>query len=1151
MTPTPLTAYRPIAQKIDGVRRSEERAHVVTGVINAVAGLVAIFTLVTLLEHLFRFETTGRAFLFWGGGLLAVVVTGRALIEPLGRLLGFLSRQSQERIAGRVGLAIPAVGDRLLNVVQLHEQIRLDRNDGTSLELAGASILRSAESLLDHDFGAIIDAGQRRRSLFLLFSSTLILLSVGLLSGGEIIEAWERIVDNRTVYQAPAPFTLTLLPGDVEVERGESVEVEVRVEGIPPLEIEILTEGVESGRSERLQLEQRETGLYTMRLGDLRESLRYHAEGAGISTASYTITLVERPDIRNLQIRLLPPAYSRLERRTLPVGEGHLSGLRGTRASITAETTEPVASAEIIQILPSLLLPGLSRVDTLRLPMSVNGTRITGGFPLLRNGEYQLSVTSPEGRTARSASYSIAVTDDRPPSITLLQPKLGLDVDESNLIPVQVAINDDFGFSQLRIRYRLVSSRYDDPWSEARSQRVALPTYNRTDLEVPYLWDITGERFMPEDEIEAWVEVADNDPFAGPKWAKTNRFLLRYPSFDEILAETESQRQEASSGLQNVMREAEEARREMERMNRELARQLNARQQKAGRNESRELKEMIRKHEEMQGRLREVAENLKEVVEALRKTESISPETLREYRELQKLFESIESPDLRRSMERLAEEMEKMSPQEMIEAMKELEFNEKEFRKSLERARERLEGIKRAEDIARLAERAARLAEDQNEVNRQPSEQRQKELAEKAEKLQRDAALMQRKSAKEPGSEEMNRAGEELAREDPAGAMKRSASEIAENRPDKARPHGERAEKSLEKFSKEMKDLAEEMSRNRNAERADRMKKSLKDLLDIAKKQEELQKRTSSTPSGGEEMKGQAREQADLKRELENLVNETGSPEKPSFVMTPQMAKELGDAMSRMADAQKGLEGRQSQKAAADQGKAVAAMSKAAGEMAGQLESMGEGKGEGGEGGDGKDGSGGTAPSLRSQIQKLAAQQQALSMAMRENGSGSEGESGSGGSGGSRKGETQEGMSGRLGREQREIGKSLAELAREARESGGGRRQSVADELERAAEQINEVLADVANGEITPEREERQDRILSRLLDALRSGRERDYDEQRESSSGTDLRRTSPNGPDGNPPGTEQNPRLPSVESAQGYAPEYRELIRRYLESIE
>ncbi len=1148
---TPLTAYRPIARKIDQVRRSEERAEAVTGAINLLAGLLALFTLVTLLEYLFRFDSTGRTILFWGGGLCGLLLAGRSFVTPLGRLLRLLPRQSAETIAGRVGVALPTVGDRLLNVVQLHDQISLGRNDGTSAELAGASILRSAETLLENDFGAIIDPGDRRRSLLLLFSASLALLSTGLLTRGEIIGAWERIVDHRSVYQEPAPFTLALFPGDVEIARGESVEIEVRAEGVPPLEIEIVTEGIESGRRERLQLEEGETGRYTTRLGDLRESLRYHAEGAGVSTPTYTIALVERPDIRNLQVRLLPPAYSRLEQRTLPIGEGNLSGLRGTRASITAETTGQPLSAEIIQILPSpLILPGrFSRLDTVRLPMSVNGTRISGGFPLLRNGEYQIAVTAAEGGTTRSASYTISVTPDRPPSITLLQPKLGLDVDESNLIPVQVAIGDDFGFSQLRVRYRLVSSNYSDPWSKPKSQPIAIPTYNRTDLQVPYLWDITADRFMPEDEVEAWVEVADNDPFAGPKWAKTNRFLLRYPSFEEILEESESRREEASIGLQKVMRQAEEARRDMERMNRELARQLNARQQKGGRVESRELQEMIREHEKMQERVQEVAENLKEVAESLRKMESISPEILKEYQELQKLFESIESPELRRSMERLAEEMEKMSPEEMIEAMKDLEFNESTFRESLERARERLEGIKRAEDIARLAERAARLAEEQREINEQPSEKRQQELAAKTRALQQDAASMQRKSALQRESDVLNRAGEKLARENPAGEMERSASEIAAGRREQARPHGERAERSLRHFSNDMEKLAEQMSSDRNAERAERMKKSLKDLLDLAKKQEELQKRTSSRPSGSEKMKGEAREQAALKRELENLVNETGSPEKPSFVMTPQMAKELGDAISRMADAQKGLEERQSQAAAEDQGEAVSAMMNAAGEMAGQLESMGEG--EGGEGQEGEGGSGGGSPSLRSQIQKLAARQQALSMAMRENGSGSEGASGSDGSGGSGEGERQEGMEGRLAREQKEIGKSLGELAREARESGGGRRQSLADELERAAEQINEVLADGADGMMTQQREERQDRILSRLLDALRSGRERDYDEERESSTGTDVTRASPNGPEGNPTGTEQNPRLPSVERRQGYAPEYRELIRRYLESLQ
>ena len=71
------------------------------------------------------------------------------------------------------------------------------------------------------------------------------------------------------------------------------------------------------------------------------------------------------------------------------------------------------------------------------------------------------------------------------------------------------------------------------------------------------------------------------------------------------------------------------------------------------------------------------------------------------------------------------------------------------------------------------------------------------------------------------------------------------------------------------------------------------------------------------------------------------------------------------------------------------------------------------------------------------------------------------------------------------------------------------------------------------------------------MLDALKSSRERDFEQKRESSPGSDVSRESP--PDLPPidPTGRDDSTLPGDETEQGYSPEYRDLIRRYLESLD
>lgn len=1164
-TSSPAEFDRPLrldhlAEKVARVRRSEQFARVGTGGINALAGLVALATALGILEYIFHFDIPGRTALFWGGFIGGGAILGRTLIGPVGRLTRLLPGESDEVIARRVGAAIPEVGDRLLNTLQLGRIAdQGEPRDGS--DLARAAVAMNLPPLMAHDYSVIIDAGDRRRALLLLFSATITLLGVASLLGGELPVAWERITEYRTHYQKPAPFRLSVMPGDIRIESGESVEFVAHAVGTPPGQADLLLVDSEGNPIRRLSMQEERPGEFHLLLDDIRQDGGYRVEAAGIESATFRIRVIERPDITSLHVSLIPPRYTRLRNERLPEGVGHITGIRGTQVTVTARTSVPVASAELVQILPSSVAGSFGVADTIRRPMVVDGDRLTGGFTLTRNGEYHIVATTDDGTRGSSGRYGIAVTLDRSPSITLMQPALGLDVDESNLIPVQVRISDDFGFSALRVRYRLVSSRYSEPWEESRQVKIPIPIWGRTELEIPWLWDLTSERFMPEDEVEAWVEVLDNDPFLGPKSARSTRFLLRYPSFEEILEESERTRDAAASDLSRLVKDADQARREMERLNRELAKELAARKGEAGWEEKRKLQDLMRRHEEMQGKLQDVAEELKAVAEKLRQAEAISPETLREYRELQELFEQVENPELRRSMEQIAREMEKMSPEEMMEAMKNYEFNEEEFRKAIERTREALERMKTAEEFDRLAATARHLADEQEKlegrIERERSPTQRQELATEQSRIAEQSAELQKKGGEV--AEKMKQRGapeglEQLQRENPAARMNQAAAELREGDRNEAGRQGEQARESLEKFADAMEQARREMDRNRSAERLQTMKKSLKELLDLAKEQEELQSRTSSTPSNSPELGQQAREQNSLKKRLEKLTDQVSSPQEPSFVVTPQMAKNLGDAMGQMGDAQEALEGRRSQSAASSQGEAVSSMAAAAGQMASQIEGMegmqGEGSGEGSGMGEG---------SMRSRIQQLAAQQQMLNMAMggeqgqgEEGRGGPDGEQGSGGSGGSGQGDEgdRQGMAGRLHEAQQQIGKSIEELRKEAAASGG-RRKSLADDLEQAARQIEEVLDDLADGHITTETRQRQDRILSRMLDALKSSRERDFEQKRESSPGSDISRESP--PDLPPtnPSNRDNSTLPGDESEQGYSPEYRELIRRYLESLD
>jgi hypothetical protein len=139
---------------------------------------------------------------------------------------------------------------------------------------------------------------------------------------------------------------------------------------------------------------------------------------------------------------------------------------------------------------------------------------------------------------------------------------------------------------------------------------------------------------------------------------------------------------------------------------------------------------------------------------------------------------------------------------------------------------------------------------------------------------------------------------------------------------------------------------------------------------------------------------------------------------------------------------------------------------------------------------------------------------------------------------------------GRIAGEQGTVQKSLEQLQKEQQQMTGGRKNTLGD-LNKIAEDMQSVINDMRNNNVNPETIRRQERILSRLLDAQRSQNDRDFDNKREGKAGTDVTRESP----ADLPGSltrqqdHSNDLLRLLE--QGYTKDYENRIKKYFEALQ
>ena len=128
--------------------------------------------------------------------------------------------------------------------------------------------------------------------------------------------------------------------------------------------------------------------------------------------------------------------------------------------------------------------------------------------------------------------------------------------------------------------------------------------------------------------------------------------------------------------------------------------------------------------------------------------------------------------------------------------------------------------------------------------------------------------------------------------------------------------------------------------------------------------------------------------------------------------------------------------------------------------------------------------------------------------------------------------------------------KSLEQLAKEAKNSGEYSR--LLGDLDRIAQEMQEVQTDLQQGNVNPNTLQKQDKILSRLLESTRSMRERDYEKRRRAETGKDISRPSPAEIDLS---TKEGKNklheelLKVLESK--YTKDYEDLIKKYFEQLE
>ncbi|MEW6510433.1 MAG: DUF4175 family protein [Bacteroidota bacterium] len=1109
--------------RLAAVRRKEHRAALLEGSAVVITVLLALVIITLATEGLLNLDSPSRTVLFWLIAGLAVALIVWRVLPPVGRMLKLLRETPDSVMARTVGDAFPEIRDRLLNTLQIiADRDTTILSSASLIDAAAEDFRRETERI---DFTSVVTFTHARRLgqwaagvagaallLFILFPST-------------FFGAAHRLLHYSQDFAPPAPFRFIVEPADKEVIKGENVSLRVRVEGavLPEITLAVRPEG-QAVDDERLLAAQPD-GSFRFEFTALKNTLRYAFSARGVKSQEYTLRVIDRPVVKLLRLVVVPPSYSRLPRQQLEDNVGDVTSLKGSTVSFSVEANKDLQSATLVMS------------DSTAVALRTGGRKASGSLVLIKEKTYHLELRDSAGTpSADPVEYGLHMVPDASPTVAIVIPGTDQDVADNTTLPLLIKVADDYGYTRLRLAYKLVHSRYEQPAVQFSFITLPLPPQGPGEALVPHTWDISGLHLVPEDVVSYYAEVFDNDVVSGPKSAMSEIFSLRLPSLDEVFADADKQHEASLEQMSEALKQAEEAHKGME----ELRQDLQTSKEKLDWQQRAKAEELMKKYEEIHAKMEDVQRTVEQMTADLQNKKVLSKETLEKYEELQHMMQQLSSPEFLEAMKKLQQAMQQLSPEALRQALQQFTFSEESFRQSIERTLNLLKRIQIEQKVDEALKRAQELAQRQKELQEKteksstnnPAQMKdlareQKDLTDREKGLEqtlKDIKTRMEEFPSEMPLKEMEEAERELRESGLGQKMGEIADQLQQMQKQQAAAGQQEALGQMRKTTQQLQGMQQSMRERQQQQIVNEMRKAIQDLLELSGREEALKNDTQGLEQNSQRFRENAQGQMEIMRDLGGVTERLANLSQKTFSITPEMGKSIGDALRGMGAAMQSLEQRNRTGAAQQQAGAMGSLNETARLVQGAIEALRRGGGQGmGMAG------------LMQRLQGMAAQQQGIN----------EGTENLGGLSAQQAAEMA-----RLAAEQGMVRKSLEQLTKEA--TASGELSKLLGDLTRVAQEMREVQTDLAAGNVNPETVRKQERILSRLLDAQRSAHERDFEKQRKSTAGRAPVRPGPGAIDlTTQEGKNRLRRDLQKALDEGYARDYEEIIRKYFEALE
>lgn len=1042
---------------------------------------ILAFLIYVLLEYFSYFTPTVRKVLFFSYlGVFAILLVFFVLI-PLFKYFGLGRQLSREQIAQMVGSYFPEIDDKLLNLLQLQDQ--LEQGNYKSYELLETAIQTKTAQLKPFPFVKAIRFENTTRYLKWAVIPILIFVLIFSIKSEVITEPTKRIVNYTQEYEKPAPYSIELLNKKLTTFQNDDYTIRMKIEGEElPNELFI----VYNKKNYKCVKDNNSEFSYTFT--NLRQNTDFQLYTDEVRSQNYTIEVLPKPVTIGFSMHLKYPSYLNKNDEVLD-NVGTASVPEGTRISWQFYTKN-TDSIEFIYQDQAIDLS--SDNDNFAAALTV---RASFDYSIVNKNKYYTSKDT--------LNHSISVIKDLYPEIYVESRMDSFFIDRYYF---KGNIKDDYGFSNLYFVY----SKFDDRGQVIQSN-VKVPIQiekNAVIQDFYYSFEAAMFEMGPGYSMAYHFEVYDNDGVNGSKMSKTGQFDYKVKTQEEIDKELDRTSSQAKSDMDNLMKESSQIMKDIEKLNRQLKETNNPSWQ-----DKKKMEELLNKFNELKNQLNEMKKQQSMNNQLENQYKNYSEDILKKQMELEQRMDELLSDEMKNMLDQIRQMMENMNKDQMQNSIDKMKMDAKDINQTLDQQLQLYKELEMEKKVNEFLDKTRQLSQDEKnlsiqtqkkDINKEDLMKQQQDIQKRYDELKQDLKEIKdlNKELEHPTKLSNTDSLQQQLEQD----MKDAQQQLEKNNRSKASGSQKSASEKMEELADKLEQDMNESELEEVTEDIATLRQILDNLVQISFDQEEVMKMTQKLSPRSSNYTNHLAKQHAVKDNMKMVEDSLLALARRQLSVKPYITKEVSKINSYIQSVYAAFDSRNPKKAAQDQQFALTSMNNLSLMLAESMQEMKQKQSEckskckkSGNGSCNKPGGKGKSKKTRAKElqQQLNRQMEAMKRSMEQQGKQQQGQSGQ---------QQWSEQFAKMAAQQEAIRKMMQDYQNQLKSENGVGDKS----LDKLIEEMQKTEKELVNRTLSDQTLIRQKDIETRMLESEKADRKQDEEKKRESTEGKDILNSNP-----------------------------------------